>query len=197
MVLRCLGSVEAAALYGVLFVTGLVEAAFPPFPGDAATVATSGLLAARGAPLAPALASSWAGSYLGVLFLWACGRQCFPWAAKRLRGRSGAGFARASALVARHGVLLLAVSRFVPGIRSLIVLAAGSAGVPLRRAAPALGVAVAMWQGIVVAGGYWVGRRWADVVSTVGTAGVAAFLVAGVVAWWVWARAKGGSHGLG
>jgi membrane protein DedA with SNARE-associated domain len=50
---------------------------------------------------------------------------------------------------ARHGVVLLALGRFVPGLRAALLVAAGAARLPLRRIALADGaaalVSVSVW----------------------------------------------------
>lgn len=191
-----LGSLSPVSLYVALFVAGAVETAFPPFPGDAVTVVCSFALARQGGPLLPALALSSSGSYLGGFILWAAGRH---WSthpsASRWAGRPG--FARARALVSRRGPFLVMGSRFVPGIRSLILLAAGYGGMPARHVVWSLALAVVTWQAIVVTGGYMLGRSWLRVVSLLGNAGlVLVFLgvIVGYLAWrWVHrARVSGG-----
>lgn len=183
--------VSPTALYLVLFFAGLVETVFPPVPGDAVTVLGSFALARKGCAPALGLALSWAGSYLGGLFLWACGGRLSSQAGTpSTRGRDAVGLGRAIALLGRHGILLVVVSRFVPGIRSLILVAAGFARMPLRRVAWALAIAVAAWQSLLVAGGYLVGRRWLAVVDAWGKAGVGMLAVAllAAAAWWRWRR---------
>jgi membrane protein DedA with SNARE-associated domain len=87
----------------------------------------------------------------------------------------------------RHGVLLVVVSRFIPGIRSLILVAAGLARMPFRQVAWALGVAVMLWQSIVVIGGYLAGEHWLRIVSVWTKVGVALLLIA-VLAGYLWWR---------
>ncbi len=188
-------------LFAALVVVGAVEAAFPPFPGDAATVVCSFALARQGASLPLAIASSSLGSFIGGLALFAVGRR---WAAHPTRARwaDPRRFHRAQALVARWGVPLVLVSRFIPGIRSFILVAAGSAGLPPGAFATALAGAVLAWQSVVVGGGYLVGRSWLRVVRTVGNAGIAAAALACLAGYATWRllrhrRASGGRDGHG
>jgi len=65
----------------------------------------------------------------------ALGRLGGPWLARLLRPEE---HARATALLARHGLLALIVTRPVPLLAESVVLAAGAAGLPWGRALPAL-----------------------------------------------------------
>ncbi|MCU0611235.1 MAG: VTT domain-containing protein [Candidatus Eisenbacteria bacterium] len=189
--LNPLDGLAPGTTYGVLFLAGFIETAFPPFPGDALTVAASFALAQRGGSLVAGLALSCSGSYLGGLTLWAFGRRL---AASSRAGSALLGLApgldRAVALLARRGVLLVVVSRFIPGLRSLILLAAGYGRMPLHHVAWALGVAVALWQSIVVGGGYLVGRNWVRVVTAWGRLGLVLLVVAALGGYAAWRRAR-------
>ena len=181
-------SLSPAALYAVLFLAGLVETAFPPFPGDVLTVLASFALARQNGSVVAGLALSSSGSYLGGLVLWGLATQ---WSTRSSRALSrcvdAGGIVRAQRLLVRHGVLLVVVSRFIPGIRSLILVAAGLARMPFRQVAWALGVAVMLWQSIVVIGGYLAGEHWLRIVSVWTKVGVALLLIA-VLAGYLWWR---------
>lgn len=192
-----LDSLSPALLHGALFVVALVETAFPPFPGDAVTVVCAFALARHGGALPLALVLSSSGSYLGGFTLWAVGRHWSAQAGVLSRRVATPGFARARSLVARRGPVLVMVSRFVPGIRSLILLAAGYGGMPARHVWWALAIAVVAWQTIVVTGGYLLGRSWLRVVNVLGNLGFVVVLVGVTVGYlgWRWARRARASGG--
>lgn len=121
--------------YWILGLAALIEYVFPPFPGDSITL-LGGLYVARDQrPWPLVLFAVTLGSVLGAaLDYWVGGRL-----ARRLerepdhKSRLGAQLPRLQRLQAqmkRRGVLLLAVNRFLPGVRALIFVAAGAARMP-------------------------------------------------------------------
>lgn len=188
------------ALYVIFFLAGLVETAVPPFPGDALTVVTSFALARRDGSLAAGLALSCAGSYLGGLTLWVFGAHWSTRVPRAVSRRVNTGaLVQAQQLLARRGVPIVVLSRFIPGIRSLILVAAGLGRMPLRQVVWALGLAVALWQSIVVVGGYLAGRYWLRVVRIWSAAGVILMvivLLAGLL-WWRRGTSSGGTDDNG
>lgn len=136
----------------VLMVTAFLETVFPPFPGDVLYIAAGGL--ARSAGVSPWLlwVPGVAGCGLATILLDAAGRGSGPRWIERLvvRGSSGAGgIDRAKSLLTRHGGMALFLSRFIPGIRSLLVVAAAWSG--MGRAAvlvPSLASAI-VWYGLL------------------------------------------------
>jgi membrane protein DedA with SNARE-associated domain len=191
-VLRFVDSLSPAAIYPTLFLSAFVETLFPPYPGDTVTVFCS--FAAARHELAPGivLLVSFLGSYLGGLLLWVMGhtwREDPP--AKFIRWLAGSGsLEHARELLRQHGTMIVVLSRFVPGIRSLIILAAGLAGMVLSRMLWAIAIAVAVWQSILVTGGYLVGMHWLRIVSVISRMGLWAAVAAALFIYIFWRRSR-------
>jgi membrane protein DedA with SNARE-associated domain len=191
-ILRFVDSLTPAAIYPTLFLSAFVETLFPPYPGDTVTVFCSFAAARR--ELAPSivLLVSFLGSYGGGLVLWGLGhtwREDPP--LKFIGWLSGSGsLHHARELLRRYGIVIVVLSRFVPGVRSLIILAAGLAGMGLGRMLWAVAIAVAVWQSILVTGGYLVGMHWLKVVSVISRMGLWAAVAAALLIYIFWRRGR-------
>ena len=114
----------------------------------------------------------------------------------RLRERTGPeGLARARRDLARHGVMVLVVSRLLPAGRVPVMVACLLARVPLRAflrgAVPACLVWTLTYQVIGVVGGALFPRPWQGVVAAVGLT----LLVGAVPAGWRWLRDRWAGRG--
>ncbi|MBA3684110.1 MAG: DedA family protein [Planctomycetes bacterium] len=183
-----LGILDHLGYPGLLLLMAL-ENVFPPIPSEA-IMPLAGLSAARGQFTLPGvILAGVAGSVLGNLPLYLLGRRV---GRERMRawvvnhGRwlllSGRDVDRADAWFDRHGWMAVGLGRLVPGVRSLISLPAGFAGM---RALPFLISTVigsAVWCGLLAALGFWFSGyverlgRWIDVLSW-GVLGVVALVV--------------------
>jgi len=193
-VLRFIESIPPHYVSLVLFLSSFIEAVFPPYPGDTVIVFCSFAAAAQRHGLAYVLFLSIAGSYLGALLLWVVGN--------RLMGGGHSGFlrwilhsksmVRAQEVLRERGTVIVVMSRFIPGVRSFIIIAAGLSGMPFGTAAWAIALAVVMWQSILVSGGYTVGLYWLDIISVISRVGaiLAILLVIIFVIGWRMARRK-------
>lgn len=150
----------------VLFGAALVEYVFPPFPGDAVTVfgafyAVQGVL-----PLPLVFVVVTAGSVVGAAIDYGIGRRLGDAAERRLPGenprRPWASLERLRAIEARyrrHGDLLILVNRFVPGIRGLFFVAAGTSKMPFRRVMFLGAVSAGVWNALLLGAGLAVGEN--------------------------------------
>ena len=157
----------------VLFVSSIVEAVFPPYPGDTVIVFCSFAAATQRHGLVYVLFLSISGSYIGALLLWAIGHRLsrveqYGFLGWIFRSKS---MERAQAVLHERGTIIVVLSRFIPGVRSFIIIAAGLSGMSFGTAAWAIALAVFMWQTILVSGGYTVGLYWLDIVSVISKAG--------------------------
>lgn len=152
--------------YPVLFLGVLLENAGVPVPGEDA-ILVAGFLASPaggarfslGLVIALAFAAAVAGDNLGFWL----GRQ---WARPRLQ--RGHGFLLltpqtlrlAESYFRRYGTWTVLVARFVTGLRVVVALAAGTAGMPWSRFFPANAAGAFAWASIVGLLGYFFGRSW-------------------------------------
>lgn len=177
------------AIYTVVFLSCILEAFFPPWPTDVIAV-YAGFLAGRG-QLDPGtvLAVAVAGTQAGVMATFWLARR---WGPALLAGRLGR-LLRADRLAqlerwfARYGVPAVAISRFFPGIRALVMPAAGLARFSAWKVLWWAGLSVVVWNVLVVGLGVVAGTHldWAKQVlvgyNTVALAVVATGLVAGAL----------------
>lgn len=118
-----------------------------PIPEELALL-SAGYFIARGADARPLVAAALAAVLAGNLMMYLLGR--FGVELGLARRLAGAGrLARLQRAFARHGAKLLCVGRFVPGLRSTLLVAAGAGRMPLLRLVVCDGAAalagVALW----------------------------------------------------
>lgn len=194
--LEWLRGLDPAALYAVACVSAAVENVFPPLPSDV-VVAFAAFAAARGRGSAGlAVAAVLAGNVAGAMFMYWVGRR---YGSAAVIKRLGGGEAQETKLrewYARHGIVAIAVSRFLPGVRAVVPPVAGALGVGALRSAIAMAIPSGIWYGGITylaftAGGDFdaltasiaAGQRWIG-----GAAALVAFTVA--VVWYVRRRRR-------
>lgn len=182
-------ALPAVAVPAFVFAAAFFEYVTPPVPGDSCLL-VGFFLAGQG------VASPWEVFVAAVL-----GSVLGGWAAYRLGGRygdavlrrvrirsSGRAEARFRQMVANRGERVLAINRFLPVVRGVMLYGAGALGLRFRRvmaynaASATAFVALLCGVGLVTAG------SWAEIQAVFGdlrrAAGAAAFLA--VVGWLGW-----------
>jgi membrane protein DedA with SNARE-associated domain len=147
-----------------LFIASLVEYLFPPFPGDVLVV-LGGVYAVRGEkPWVLVFLVVTSGSILGAYLNFLFGK----WLAKGIpnwpehKRRFGIRRHQLEDLqhrMQKYGDLLLIGNRFLPGIRSLLFVAAGASDLKLSRVLVLGGVSAVAWNLALVSLGVAVGGR--------------------------------------
>lgn len=170
-ILDWLGGLPEPLLYAALLVAAFAENVFPPLPADT-VIALGAFVAARGN------GSAWGvwlavmvGNLGGAMLMYGLGRRFgLPWLSRRFpvlfRGDS------ADVLAGRFrkgGVLAVAVSRFLPGVRALVPPVAGAIALGAVRAAIAMTVASGLWYGIVCVLAFRAGASADALLARVGT----------------------------
>ena len=144
--------------YVALLVASLIEYVFPPFPGDT-VVLLGGVFAVRGQRSWPlVLAAITFGSMVGAAIDYFIGN--------RLAHR----FERTADFAQRHphiyrlqqrmrtsGVLLIALNRFMPGVRGLLFIAAGTSSMNFGRVMGWGTVSALVWNSLIFGVGIAVG----------------------------------------
>lgn len=172
-ILRFIETIPPHYVLLVLFLSSIIEAVFPPYPGDTVIVFCSFAAATQRHGLGYVLFLSISGSYLGAILLWSIGHRLiggerYAFLRWLLHSKS---MKRAQMVLRERGTVIVVLSRFIPGVRSFIIIAAGLSGMPFRTASWAMALAVLMWQTILVSGGYTVGLYWLNIVSAISRAG--------------------------
>lgn len=142
-------------LAGVAF----VETVFPPLPGDVLFVVLSGWAITGGMPAVQGALFGLVGCFLAscLLFVFGSGhgrRFVKGWLSRKVDPDR---VNRAGDLIAARGPLILAFSRFIPGIRSLLVIMAASSGMRFRSAVLPIAASAAVWYAALSAAGVVVG----------------------------------------
>jgi len=195
---------EAAAVTGpwapvLLFLATFVEHVFPPFPGDLLVVlgawyAVQGELSWPMVLLfttAGAVVGAWVDHRIGVAIGASLDRR-----AGRSRLLSAERLAAFDAAYQRWGSWLLVFNRFMPGVRAFLFLAAGAAGLPLRRVLLLGGLSALLWNALLLAAGAFIAHNVDELVHLVEHYMAAASIALGVVvlllvARAIWRRSRG------
>ncbi len=160
-------AVAPAWAYLGLALCAFLENILPPVPGDT-VVLFGAYLAGRGALSGPAVfAATWAGGTAGFVAMYAVGRASGrAWTRQgHRRGVQAARLAQAERWLARYGVALILVNRFLSGVRSAIALGAGLGRMDWRSVVAAAAVSMALWNGLLLWLGTRLGRHWEAAVA--------------------------------
>lgn len=192
-----LAALPTVPTYLVLMLLSALENVFPPVPADVA-VALGAFLARRGE----------ASSVLLGVFCWLANTASSAgmYYLARLRGeaffREGVGRRLMSPGVlkaleeayARHGVLGIFLSRFLPGVRAAVTPFAGVVGMPPLKALVPAATASAIWYTFLIAVGSTLGLSWDGVRRFVDRTnrglGLAALAATAALAYWLWTRGR-------
>ena len=176
---------ESALGVAALAAASLVEYVFPPFPGDTVTLFGAFLAATARWNVVAVLAAVTAGSLAGAAIDYAIGWRLSARPLEALTPRRRRLRERLAPIVARferHGAAYIAVNRFLPGIRALIFVAAGAAGLPLGRVLAYGAVSALLWNGLLIGAGFAVGENWELLLDLLRRYTVAAWIAIGVAA---------------
>lgn len=166
----------------LLLMLGIVGLPIP----DETLLTLTGYLIFRGTlHAAPGYLSALLGSCCGITISYAIGR----YGGLRLIRRfgkivhlSGDHLDRAKVWFYRHGKWALPAGYFVPGIRHVIAIIAGSSGLEYRRFAVLAYTGAAIWSGVFIGAGMILGREWERFPGVARTAAVVVFALALVAA---------------
>jgi membrane protein DedA with SNARE-associated domain len=190
-------TLPAWALYTVLGITAAIENVVPPFPSDV-LIAFGSFVAAQGnKSMVGVFLSVWFGNVTTAMVLYVLGRR---YGAERLERRlagkhAASADARLRSLLGKYGLPAIFVSRFVPGVRSIVPPFAGALRLPPRWTALMIAMASAIWYGLITVIAFRVGSDWDRLRATVtqySTAlGIGAAIVLGVgIAGWLIVRRR-------
>ncbi len=138
-----------------------IENIFPPFPGDVLYIALSGLGSSRNIPTFILWLPGVVGSIVSTFILYSMGRSSELERLETLVIRSSGknGVKKAKELLEKHGPWILVFSRFIPGIRSLLVIAASSTGMKKSSVIFYTSVSIVFWYALLVFAGTILGAE--------------------------------------
>lgn len=186
--------------YALLGLTGFIEYVFPFFPGDVVTVTGGAWVEREHRSVALLFLALTIGSAAGLAVMWFVGRGLasrldrLP-PDKKFLGVSVEQLKKIEANMRRRSTWLLLGNRFMPGLRSVILLSAGAANVPLPKTLLLGSISAAAFNAILVFAGVTIGdnaEALAEFFSRfrVATAVFAGVVVVAIVARWVWRRRR-------
>lgn len=162
----------------LLIVSTFIENVFPPWPSDLMIV-FAGFLSARGIiSLWGTLASILAGNFLGALVMYRSGTKilAYAWLLHHrirhphvlhrflLKFTSRKEMERANRWFMKGGFLFVLFSRFFAGVRYFVNIIAGLSEMHPGRYFSAFILGVAIWSGMLLGAGYFLGDRWENVI---------------------------------
>jgi membrane protein DedA with SNARE-associated domain len=184
----------SAALYAAAFGFSALENIFPPFPADG-LVALCAFVANPGqASVTAVWAFVVAGNVAGAGVTFALGRR---YGAAGLRARlEEQGLVRREEkmehLYERYGLVAIFLARMIPGVRAIVPPFAGAMKLSATRTLLVVGLASAIWYGVIVLIAFRVGEDWRLYIEEIRKIGVwggavAVVLVAaagGIIFWY-------------
>ncbi|MFL9499121.1 DedA family protein [Rhodopseudomonas palustris] len=181
------GAIEGAGSLGV-FLLMLAENIFPPIPSEV-VMPLAGYAASRGnVGLVTVIIAGTLGSLAGTSAWYYAGHMLGP---VRLRlfaetyGRwltmTPADIDRAAAWFERSGTWAVLVGRLVPGVRTVVSLPAGIAGMPIGRFLSYSAAGTVVWTAALAISGYVMGQNYARVGGFVEPVSNAMLIVAAVI----------------
>jgi membrane protein DedA with SNARE-associated domain len=152
----------------------LLESLVPPIPSEVVLPAAGALV--YFGDLSGPLTMFWAtlGSVLGALILYGAGRAFGEERTRRVMLAvpliDGDDVDRADAWFAKHGEKAVLIGRLIPGVRSLVSLPAGAAGMPLGRFTLLTAIGSAVWNLLLIGSGWLLGTQYHVIEAHIDTA---------------------------
>jgi membrane protein DedA with SNARE-associated domain len=179
-----LTNLPPAALYLAMAVVAAIENIFPPIPADV-IVAFGAFLAARqhASPI-PSFIAVFIGTLTGAAAMYSFGRKYgTAWIRARLRIKDEAkAEQRFRDWYGRYGFAALFLSRFLPGIRSLVPPLAGAMGVSPLGTLGTVALASGIWYAVITWLAFRAGSNFEALTTTIGRFGRWTAIVAAAVA---------------
>lgn len=178
-----MSTVPPAVLLSCMWGLAAVENVFPPIPADV-LVAFGGFVAARGhASPWPVFLAVWTGNVCGAAVMFLLGRRYgTAYVERRFKlAKGGAADARLLSMYQRYGLLAFFLSRFVPGVRSVVPPVAGALALPFTAVMIAIAAASGVWYGAITWLAFRAGTNWGQLQETLGRFGTVSAIVAAVL----------------
>ncbi|PZR12858.1 MAG: hypothetical protein DI536_14975 [Archangium gephyra] len=186
--------------YGLLGGVGFLEYVFPFFPGDVVLVTGGAWVEREDRSILLLFMSLMLGSWLGLAVVWRVGRalasriDSLP-PGKKVLGVEVAQLRKIEARMRARSTWLLIGNRFMPGLRTVVLLSSGAANVPLPKVLLYGGISAAAFNALLIFVGITIGDNAEALATFFSRFRTASFSLVGVVvavfiARWVWRRRR-------
>lgn len=146
----------------IIFLYSFLEVVFPPLPGDTLLILSGSITVAAGLNPSIVILSAALGTFCASLLLYNLGAKMerkilhSPRFSPLLDSKT---FLKIERGFQRFGFLIILLSRFLPAVRSGVVLAAGIANMEKKQTMLALTISILLSSAMFVYGGRFLGRR--------------------------------------
>ena len=155
--------------YVFIFVSSVLENFFPPFPGDTVTFVGGYLAGTQHLTFPLVFLSACLGCLSGAMLLYLLGknkgRKVFLKDGKRIFDRPH--LEQVERWFKRYGEKVLVLSRFLPGVRSVVALAAGVGNVSLKKMTIYTSISIVLWNGIILFFALKVQQNWREILRMI------------------------------
>jgi membrane protein DedA with SNARE-associated domain len=149
--------------YPFLFLFALLDSIIPLVPSETAVIAAGVVAGTGGLNIAVVIAVAATGAVCGDNIAYEIGKRARPWIERRFSSAKAARRLEwARELLARRGVGLIIVARFIPGGRTAVTLTAGMTAMNRFKFVAATIVAGVLWATYAALLGYFGGRTFED-----------------------------------
>jgi membrane protein DedA with SNARE-associated domain len=149
--------------YPFLFAFALLDSIIPLIPSETAMIAAGVAAASTNLNILAVIAVGAAGAICGDNIAYEIGKRAKPWVERRFDGpKATARLAWAKRLLAKRGVGLIIVARFVPGGRTAVTVTAGMTSMNRPKFVAATVIAGIIWGTYAALLGYFGGKTFED-----------------------------------
>lgn len=168
-ILFYLTSQQAVTIYIVVYISALIENIFPPFPGDIITLVGAFLAGHGSLGYIQLFLFVVAGGMTGAMLLYYLGRTkgrsfFIKYDRSYLRMEN---LHRIESWFKRWSVLVLVVSRFIAGFRSVVAISAGIGSVPVSRMTFFTLISFCLWNTLLIGGMFLLKSNWWKLVDVI------------------------------
>ncbi len=196
-ILEFIRTQDALIVYAILLLSAIVENIFPPYPGDLVTL-SGAFLAGEGnigyvGVMVSVIIGGVAGGMILYLFGKSKGRKFLI--NKKLPFLKKINLEKIENLFKKHGDSIVILSRFMAGVRSIVILVAGIGNIKTSRMVVLLIISVIIWNGLLITMMYYTKSNWTDIVDLVKEynkvfIGIALILIIGWIVKVQWTKRK-------
>lgn len=147
----------------IVFIYSFFEVVFPPLPGDTLLVLSGSLSGLSGSSPIMIIMSASLGTFASSTMLYLLGskmEKALLHSSKHSRILDSKTFHRLEKWFQKYGFWTIVLSRFIPVVRSGIILAAGMVNMKKSRSLLAVGVSIIVSTSIFVVSGSFLGKNW-------------------------------------